>query len=231
MEFLGKISLIIHVIAGASTLVTGPLAIFYNFKDPRRHRIVGKTFYYAMLVVAISSIGGYLKRPDAVFYQFLMGLAVLVLAGIFRGVRSIFLMKGGDVQRFDWAYTIALGINGLWMLGMAVWHLQRGTMVAFPILFGVFGLMCVADVRQNWRVFSQPAVLHRFDWMRFHAQTMIGAFIASTTAFTVNAAHFLPWWAQWFGPTLLLVPLQFYFGKKLRALRDNAAGRQVLDVE
>ena len=222
MEFLGKIVLIIHIIAGASTLITGPMAIFYNFKDPRKHRIVGKTFFYAMIVVAISSIGGYLKRPDSAFYQFLLGLAVLVLAGIFRGVRSIFLMKGGAVRQFDWAYTIALGINGLWMLGMAVWHFQQGTMVAIPILFMVFGSMCLMDVRQNWRVFSLPAAMHRFDWMKFHAQTMIGAFIASTTAFTVNAAHFLPWWAQWFGPTLLLVPLQFYFGKKLLALRDKA---------
>lgn len=164
MEFLGKISLIIHVIAGASTLITGPMAIFYNFKDPRKHRIVGKIFFYAMLVVAISSIGGYLKRPDSAFYQFLLGLAVLVLAGIFRGVRSIFLMKGDAVQKFDWAYTIALGINGLWMLGMGAWHFQQGTMVAIPILFTVFGSMCLMDVRQNWRVFSLPAALHRFDW-------------------------------------------------------------------
>lgn len=226
MEILGKISLIIHVIAGASTLFTGPLAIFYNFKDPRRHRVVGKTFYYAMLVTAISSIGGYLKRPDQVFYQFLLGLSVLVLAGIFRGVRSIFLMKGGAVRQFDWVYTIALAINGLWMTGMAVWHLQRGTMVAFPILFGVFGIMSLSDVRENWRVFNRPDLLHRFDWMKLHAQTMIGAFIASTTAFTVNAAHFLPWWAQWFGPTLLLVPLQFYFGRKLRSLREQAVGQR-----
>jgi FtsH-binding integral membrane protein len=224
MEILGKISLVLHVIAGASTLFTGPLAIFYNFKDPRRHRLVGKTFFYAMLVTAISSIGGYLKRPDQVFYQFLLGLAVLVLVGIFRGVRSIFLMKGGAVRRFDWAYTIALAFNGLWMLGMAAWHFRQGTMVAFPILFGVFGSMSLADVRQNWRVFRQPAALHRFDWMRFHAQTMIGAFIASTTAFTVNAAHFLPWWVQWFGPTLLLLPVQFYFGKKLRRMREQAMG-------
>ena len=227
MEFLGKIVLIIHIIAGASTLVTGPLAIFYNVKDPRKHRIVGKAFFYAMLVVAFSSVGGYLKRPDSAFYQFLMGLAVLVLAGIFRGVRSILLMKGDTVRPFDWAYTIALGINGLWMLGMAVWHFQQGTMVAIPILFTIFGLMCVADVPVNWRVFSRPAALHRFDWMKLHSQTMIGAFIASTTAFTVNAAPFLPWWAQWFGPTALLVPLQFYFGKKLLALRDKAVGQVV----
>ena len=37
MEVLGKITLIIHIIAGVSTLLTGPIAIFYNFKDPKKH--------------------------------------------------------------------------------------------------------------------------------------------------------------------------------------------------
>jgi hypothetical protein len=58
--------------------------------------------------------------------------------------------------------------------------------------------------------------MQKFDWIRLHTSTMLGAFTASSTAFTVNAAPFLPWWAQWFGPTLILLPIQFYFGKKLK---------------
>ena len=108
MELLGKILLLIHIIAGVSTLITGPIAIFYNFKDPKKHRIVGKTFFYAMLVVVFSAILGFLKHPHHVFMQFLLGLSLLVLAGIFRGVRSIFLMKGSAVLPFDWAYTVLL---------------------------------------------------------------------------------------------------------------------------
>lgn len=221
-ELLGTISLYIHIIAGASTLLTGPIAIFYNFKDPKKHRIVGKTFFYAMLIVAITAIFGFLKRPDEVFYQFLLGISILVLTGILRGVRSIFLMKGGRVLPFDFAYTAVLGLNALFLLGMSAWHFRAGTMIAFPILFGIFGAMSLADTFKNWKVFSRPGLLHRIDWMRLHSETMIGAFIASTTAFTVNAAHFLPWWAQWFGPTLLLLPLQFYFGKKLKSMRERA---------
>jgi hypothetical protein len=107
------------------------------------------------------------------------------------------------------------------MLGMSAWHFQAGTMIAFPILFGVFGFVSLTDTRVNWRVFTKPQLLHRLDWMRLHAGTMMGTFTASTTAFTVNAAHFLPWWLQWFGPTLLLLPLQIYFGKKLKGMRDK----------
>lgn len=221
-ELLGKISLYVHIAAGISTLLMGPAAIFYNFKDPKKHCIVGKTFFYAMLIVAITAIVGFFKHPNIVFFQFLLGIALLVLAGIFRGVRSIFLMKGGRVLPLDFGYTALLGLNSAFMLGMSAWHFWAGTMVAFPILFGVFGLVSLADTRVNWRVFRNPAALHRLDWMRLHSGTMIGAFTASTTAFTVQAAHFLPWYLQWFGPTLLLLPLQIYFGKKLRTMRDRA---------
>ena len=222
LELLGKISLVIHITAGASTLITGPVAIFYNFKDPKKHRIVGKTFFYAMLVVAFTAIAGFFKHPDKVFFQLLLGIAIVVLTGIFRGVRSIYLMKGGRVIPFDFGYTALLGLNGVFMLGLSAWHFYAGTMIALPILFAVFGMMSLADVVKNRKIFSAPETMGRLDWMRLHTGTMLGAFTASTTAFTVNAAHFLPWYLQWFGPTLLLLPLQVYFGRKLKNMRNNA---------
>lgn len=227
LDFFFKLSLYIHILAGTVTLIAGPMAIFYNFKDVRKHRIVGKAFYFAMLVVAISAIIGFFRRPDQVFFQFLLGIALLVLAGIFRGVRSIFLMKGARVSAFDWGYTILLGLNAVFMLSMSAWHFSAGTMIAFPILFGVFGTLSAIDTWVNWKSFRKTAALHRLDWMRLHLGTMLGAFTASTTAFTVNAAHFLPWWAQWFGPTLLLVPLQIYFGRKVRLMRNKAMAQNV----
>jgi hypothetical protein len=224
MELIGKIALMLHVVAGISTLITGPIAIFYNFKDPQKHRLVGKLFFYAMLVVIASSVGGFIKRPHEPFYQFLFGLSILVLCGILRGVRSIFMMKGGAIRPLDWGYTWLLGINGLWMLGMGFYGFNAGGNIAIPILFTVFGMMSFSDVRQNWKVFRQPELMHRLDWMRLHAGTMLGAFTASTTAFTVNVAHALPWWIQWFGPTLLLLPLQFYFGGTLKSMKKKAVG-------
>ena len=222
LELLGKISLVIHITAGVSTLITGPIAIFYNFKDPKKHRIVGKTFFYAMLVVAVSAIAGFFKHPDKVFFQLLLGIAIVVLTGIFRGVRSIYLMKGGRVIPFDFGYTALLGLNGAFMICLSAWHFYAGTMIALPILFAVFGMMSLADAARNRKIFSAPETMGRLDWMRLHTSTMLGAFTASTTAFTVNAAHFLPWYLQWFGPTLLLLPLQVYFGRKLKNMRNNA---------
>lgn len=216
------ISLYIHIIAGTLTLIAGPLAIFYNFKQIQNHRRAGKLFFYAMLVVGITAIVGFLKQPDQVFYQFLLGISFMVLSGIFRAVRSIFIMKGAAVNTFDWVNLGFQALTGMSMLAMASYLVSRASNPAFPILFAVFGIGTLIDVPSLYRKFRYPKAVHALDWQLLHTQTMIGAFIASTTAFTVNAAHFLPWWAQWFGPTLALVPLQVYFGQKIRGMKLRA---------
>lgn len=217
MELLLKVLLFIHIFAGGVTLLSGPVAIYYNFKNPRNHRIAGKIFYYAMLVVCFSAIVGFLRRPDAIFYQFLLGISLIVLAGITRGVRAIMLMKGGRMVQFDRLYSILLGIVGVVMLGRAASLLHTDVFIAFPILFTVFGIGAISDAVKNIKIFSNPSGMSPNDWMRLHLSSMLGAFIASTTAFTVNAAHFLPWYLQWFGPTILLVPVIVYFSRKVKA--------------
>ncbi len=223
MDLLIKLHLFLHVTAGITTLIAGPIAIFYNFKNTRNHRIAGKIFFYAMLYVCFSAIGGYLRRPDLVFYQFLLGIAIIVLAGILRGVRAIRLMKGGSIHNGDWAYTIGLGIFALWMIGQSARYMGQEEQLVFAILFGVFGVGAVTDVVRNVRMFSKAAQQHRFDWYRMHVRSMLGAFTASTTAFLVNvASDTLPWYLVWFGPTIALVPMQIYFGRKITAWKATA---------
>jgi uncharacterized membrane protein len=221
MATLTSIYLFSHVAAGMITLIAGPIAIFANRKYTKLHKIAGKTFFYAMLFVCFSSIIGFFRHYNIVFYQFLLGIALLVLAGILRGVRALQIMKTGVVKPFDFGYTILLGITTIGMLGMGAWHFTQGTMIAFPILFTVFGLGCLSDTTTNYKMFSNPLKFEKIEWLKLHVQTMIGCLMASTTAFTVNTAHFLPWYIQWFGPTILLLPLQFYWGKKLIPVKDK----------
>jgi hypothetical protein len=216
MELLGKLVLLLHILAGTTTLIAGPVAIFYNFRDVRRHRRAGKIFFYAMVVVCLTAAAGVIRQPDAVFFQFLLGVAAVVLAGVLRGVRAIHFMHGRPLAAIDYAYTALLGVFALYMLALGAWHLQRGTMVAFPILFAVFGLGAAFDMRRNRKLFRHFNTVEKMTWYRLHVSSMLAAFTASTTAFTVVSMSFLPWFVQWFGPTLLLLPLQFYFGRKLK---------------
>lgn len=229
MGTLVKIHFLLHILAGTVTLITGPLAIFYNFKNAKAHRKVGKLFFYAMLYVCASAIMGYVRRPDLVFYEFLLGISFMVLAGIFRGVRSIQFMQGKQrAGAFDWAYTLALGLTGIAMLWRSATLAGSGNpdYQVFVILFAVFGVGSLSDITQNVRLLRNPEAVHRLDWYRLHVQSMIGAFMASTTAFTVNvASDVLPWFVAWFGPTLLLLPLQFYYGRLIKGWKQRAVAK------
>jgi hypothetical protein len=217
LSTLGQFSVILHVIAGFTTLIAGPIAIFANRRHVRLHRIAGMSFFWAMNWVCISAIMGYFRHPNQIFYAFLLGIAILVYAGILRGVRAIQLMKGGQVSKLDFIWIGALAICSVWMLGKGVqagmaW--EKSGM--FAILFGVFGIGALSDTVRNIKYFTKPELVEKGEWLRLHVSTMLGAFIASTTAFTVNTAHYLPWYIQWFGPTLLLLPLQIYWRRKLK---------------
>lgn len=217
MAFLGQLIYYIHILAGATTLVAGPLAIFFNDRRIKWHRIAGQVFFYAMLIVSVSAIVSFLKQPERPFFQFLLGIALFVLSGILRGVRAARMMKGAPVLPFDYAYAALMGANGLYMVGMAIWHLSKESAAIFPVLFGAFGIACLGSARMTLRILKNASSLHRLDWLRLHLGTMIGAFTASTTAFTVQTASFLPWPVQWFGPALALMPLQVYFARKIKA--------------
>lgn len=231
MESLGKFSLYLHILAGVITLVAGPIAIFGQNRL-KLHRVSGRLFYYAMLVVVITSIIGFIKYPTVTFYQFLLGIALLVGYHAIRGVRSILIMKRKLVPgAIDRAMYRTLGITGIVMLSAATWHYTQGSNVAFPILFGVFGFGALNDARQAAKLFANAQQLDGRWWMKLHISSMFAAFTASTTAFAVNAADFAPWYVQWFAPTLILVPVQIYFlkqrGLTSRQLRGTKAAALV----
>ncbi len=216
MELLSKLSLYSHITAGVITLIMGILAIIFNRRDVKRHRTVGNIFFYAMLWICISTIFGWLKHINEPFYQFLLGIAAIVFCGIMTGYRAIQFRHGAQVNRFDIGLTVFLGISGAIMLLMAAWHFYLGTMIAIPILFNVFGFGALTDTYRNYKRLSSAHLMNAQAWLAVHVSSMLGAFTASTTAFTVNAAHFLPWYLQWFGPMLLLLPLQIYWARQLK---------------
>ncbi|MEO1260385.1 MAG: hypothetical protein AAFZ15_16430 [Bacteroidota bacterium] len=220
MEFLGKLSLFIHIVVGISTLIAGPIALFYN-RNTKKHKIAGKVFFYSMAVVVITSFTGFIKHPTVIFYQFLLFIGILVGFHIIRGFRAIFFMKGSLQPTFfdrQWAWMAI--ISGILMLGTAAYHLTTEAHIAFPILFGVFGLGSLADGRYFLRLLSVQKLDRRW-WFQLHINSMFAAFMASTTAFAVNAASFAPWYIQWFAPTLILLPLQLYLLKKRKVSRKD----------
>lgn len=220
MELLGKLSLWIHIFAGIVTLIIGPVALFYN-KNNRLHKAFGKAFFYAMCVVVVTSVIAFFKHPGVIFFQFLLGVAVLVGYHIIRGVRTILFMKGlKKPTSFDikWAWLVI--VSGITMFAAAGYYYMQGANIAYSILFTFFGIGSVADGRHYLRLLQVPSLDKRF-WFQLHISSMFGAFTASTTAFAVNAADFAPWYIQWFGPTILLIPLQIYLMRQRKVTKKD----------
>ena len=223
MSTLSILSALIHVIAGTTTLVAGPIAILTNNRNTRIHKIAGMAFFLAMNVVCTTAVVGYFKHQNQVFYQFLLGIAIFVYATILRGIRCIQIMRGNKVFWFDFTYTGFMGVFGAWMLGMAAWQYSKGMDLIFPILFSVFGTSTLKNAYDNYVIFSNPEKIVKLEWMRLHVMSMIGAFIASTTAFLVNiGGDHVVWYIQWFGPTILFTPLQIFWSRKLKNLMKKS---------
>lgn len=214
MEFLGQLNLIIHVIAGGGMLVTAPLAFLINTKNIKNHKIAGKVFNYCMAIVVITTFTGFLKDPSNIFRQFLLAIGVLTAYNVVKGVRAIQIMKGSEIKKFDYINLSVLGLAGLGLLGASFYTAFIGNFpTSISILFGVFGLLMTIEVPQMWKKYSNPSK-NKLDWFRIHIGSMMGAFIASCTAFTVNVLPGLPMLVGWFGPTILLTPLAIYYSRK-----------------
>lgn len=220
MEFLGKLSLWIHIITGVVTLIAGPIALYYN-KNNRLHKLAGKVFFYAMCIVVATSILAFFKRPTVIFFQFLLGIGILVGYHTIRGVRAILFMKGVKTPTsFDTQWGWMAIASGLAMMGAAVYYYLQGVNIAFPILFGVFGLGSFVDGRYYVRLLNVENLDKRF-WFQLHLNSMFGAFVASTTAFAVNAADFAPWYIQWFAPTIIMIPLQIHLMRQRKVTKKD----------
>ena len=212
MEFLGQLNIIIHVIAGTGMLLTAPIAFLINTKSIKYHRIAGKIFNYCMAIVGITSFIGFLKSPSSIFRQFLVAIAILTAYNVIKGVRAIQIMKGSKIKRFDFINLYVLTFAGFFLVGAAAYSYFNFN-ISITIIFAVFGIACLAEFPRQWKRLSTP-LTDKKEWFRIHIGAMMGAFIASMTAFTVNAVPWLPDLVKWFGPTVVLVPLIIFYTRK-----------------
>ncbi len=230
LALLGKIFVFLHIFAGIVTLIVGPIAIFYNFKNAQKHRLAGKIFFYAMLFVCFSAVIGYLKRPDLIFYQFLLGISSIVFIGMITGVRAMLFMKNkAQLNALDWGVALLGVATGAVMMLRAVQNWADDGELIFSVLFVVFGVMTLKDGIKHLKRLLDFSKISKQIWYKVHISNMLGGFIASTTAFTVNTGQSLPWVIQWFGATIVLTPIIFYFNRKLKLNKKQETEVQVME--
>lgn len=219
METLHFVIKSLHIAAGAGTLFAGMLAIFFNFKEPRWHRLCGQIFTWSMVWVCLSALVGFAFAPQNIFFQFLVGIAFFTMLNVAKGVRSMrFMLRKAAPGAFDRGITVVAFLTGLAMLGAGILYFTKGgDGLVIGILFTIFGLSSLSFGRNWQKLLNKGTSISPKHWYHEHIVGMLGAFIASNTAFLVNTTgEWMHPLIQFALPTVLLMPVIMFFTKKLK---------------
>ena len=218
MEKLNNILIIFHAIAGFTAFFIGPIAIFTD-KFGRVHKQVGRVFAIAMAIVFVTAVVVSIYKGNA----FLFMVGVFSFYSVFSGVRILRLKKlhtSQKAQWYDWA------IHGVFIITCFAFMAYAGLLFhkigaeVLPILCSLFGVGGLFSIRANLRPFFNKKLAPNF-WLDYHRANMIGAYIATVTAFSAQNLHFLPGLVQWIWPTLIILPLSSFFNKKYNIQKEK----------
>lgn len=213
MDQFTYIILIVHIIAGSLSLISGPIAMM-NQTGNNLHRTSGKIFFAGMTTVFVTAI--YLSIVHELLFLFL--IAVFSYYSIFIGYRTLYLKKLGKGQKpqlIDWSVTL---LTTAFHLGLLVWGfiitvIQKESFGITALVFGTLGLAGnYRDIRHYIKGYKE-----KNGWLFVHITGMIGGYIAASTAFLVNTVHFQPSFILWLAPTIVFVPFMIYTTKKFRS--------------
>ena len=210
MEIVYKTTLCLHILSGFLALLCGCVSVISK-KGGKLHRNSGKVFFYSMLAVCFTSVYIAIVKDNT----FLLSIGIFSFYLNYFGYMAI-RDKSLRPKPLDWLVLLAAAVNSFFMV------------YSMNTVLMVFGAMCFFGIIQDLRTsiaVLQGKPLAKLMWLRRHIGMMMGAFIATTTAFlVVNMAFFaplhLPAWFAWLLPTFILLPLIVYFTRKYITRRN-----------
>jgi uncharacterized membrane protein len=213
MELFFKILLTFHIAGGTLGLVCGTIAVVV-IKGKKAHTINGKIFTIGMITAAISAL--IMSNLPHHYSVFLFAVGGFTLYMVLTGYRIVQLKKQLKENAFPFTavdYTIMLfGVSfSLFLLFLSVKGLLQKNM--FAIVPGVFGLICLNYIRMDLNILLQKKSVKKV-WLPNHFTRMMGALIASYTAFLVVNVQIQQQWILWLLPTAVGSTLIIYFFKK-----------------
>ena len=215
MDFVFKIILTLHILGGTVGLITGTINLVRK-KGDKKHKLIGKIFAYGMYIAGFASLALSILHPN--YFLFIVGVFTIYLVGT--GNRYIYLKMLANDQRptiIDWVLSVGMLLSGLVFIGFGTYHLINGN--NFGIVFSVFGLIGLSSVKADFNNYKGKSKEKNY-WLLAHINRMTGGYIAATTAFlVVNFKYIpisLPPTIVWLLPTLILMPLVFFWTKKYR---------------
>ena len=180
--------LMIHIISGFAALFFGAVAILTR-KGKGAHIRAGRTYFWSMILVSVSAI--YLALANAIPFLFL--IAVLSYYLTWSGYKAIHWKNKSLPAVVFW-------------FDVVVMH-----------LVALFGTGTLIFSGEDLLLFYRKPKRSKFLWMYTHIGRMMGAYIATFTAFLVVNAQFFPSpMVTWLAPTVFGTPVIFYWIRRYR---------------
>jgi len=220
MQDLFKILLVMHIAGGTAGLISGTIAAAV-IKGKKAHIFAGKIFSIGMIIAALSALI-MSNLPDH-HNIFLFAVGGFTFYMVTTGNRIVQLKKNKTVNTSifngkDYFLFLFGTVFGLFLIFIAVktYWINKNMFALVPI---VFGLICLNYARMDFSLLSGKSNVQQ-QWLYNHITRMMGALIASYTAFLVVNVQIKQQWVFWLLPTLTGSFLIAYFIRKFIPKRN-----------
>ncbi len=190
MESAIQIAIYIHAFFGGIGLVTGLGSVFVQ-KGSKLHTNMGKLFSVGMLGSSLISMPIAVLPNHENLFLFLIALFTIYLVLV--GNRAVTFKTKEKANTIDYVLSGAMFSCSLVMLVFGIFGMiQEVSMSILYVIFGSFGLLLTVRDYMFYKNFKQK----KNSWLVAHLSKMIGALIASITAFIVaglGSASLIAW--------------------------------------
>ncbi|WP_313373674.1 hypothetical protein [Chishuiella sp.] len=208
MENFIKIIIYIHAFFGGLGLIAGT-AIMFSKKGNLLHKKLGKIFSVGMLVSSVLSL--FICMLPNHHNSFLLMIGVFTIYMILIGNRVVNYKRKEYKNFLDKLISGVMLVTSIMMIVLTVY--QKIFHNNFPILLLIFGILGLFMSYKDF-VFYKNEDRHK-KWLISHVGKMVGAYIASVTAFLVAGAGFGNNFYAWILPSIIGTIYIIFWGRKL----------------
>ena len=220
MEQLITYGVYLHAFLGGIGLLSGMMSAVV-VKGKRWHVQSGKIFSVAMMGSALISLVIAIMPNHENLFLFLIGVFTIYMVVAGNRALSFTLRTKQQATAADKAISGAMLIGSVAMILLGIY----GMIAPLPnsvlfLFFGGFGVLLTLGDFKTFRTFSQDKQAR----LKSHVGRMVGALIASVTAFIVAGLDFKTLMA-WLSPTLIGVPYMIYWTRRLETRKGMNVNR------
>ncbi len=218
MEQIIRTLIYIHAFFGGLGLITGMISVFVK-KGGFNHKRTGKLFSYSMIISSLISL--FIARMPKHENLFLFLIGIFTIYMVLAGNRALTLKiktktKADLIDKLvsGTMFIASIGMLVLGIIGIAQ-HVDNSILYIF---FGGFGAFMTLKDFQTFSTFTERKNI----WLKSHLGRMIGALIASVTAFLVAGLH-IGTTMVWILPTILGTVYIIYWNRKFMSNKSIEA--------